>query len=145
MTVHNPVPIATIVQLLGTLNDGRLHQGMSRELQDTLTELASRQARYGGKHKAKLTLTIDIEVDADITTIKADYGAKLAKIAPAKNIFWQTSDGRLTTSNPQQLSLLEDVQRAQQDTGTRAVAVATGQAVRVPGANPTVAIPGGSD
>lgn len=93
------------VPLLRTLGDGMVEGDVSTALKKLVIELSDYALHYA-KGKGKLTLTLDVVVEAGGTAdIRATVVTKAPKVSRPKTLAWITKDGTLASKNPKQLEL----------------------------------------
>lgn len=92
--------------IIGMLESGTLAQELGTTITDALAKLKDQCGnRPKATAKGKVTLTLDLEVEAGAVTISADIASKLPKMPRATSYFWVTDDGSLTTEHPQQMNM----------------------------------------
>lgn len=98
--------------LVGDLEDGALHDELSRAVPEIVAQLHDILVQQGGKPKAKLTLTLGFVLDSGVIEVKGEVKVALPELRRGKTIFYATPDNSLTRRHPKQQELpLRDVNR----------------------------------
>jgi hypothetical protein len=87
-------------ELLGSLERGHLVQDFARALRDAAAALRDMD---GGK--AKVSLSIDLVVKAEMVEFRSVIDTKLPKQKRRSSILFVTDDGNLSTQHPDQPAL----------------------------------------
>lgn len=110
-------PTRTFSILLTELEDGQIHDELSKAVQDIVAELETVSAGQGGKPTATLTVKLEFTRDSGVIEIKADYAVKNPKLKRIKSLFWPTKENHLTRDNPKQQKLpFRDVTESERET-----------------------------
>lgn len=92
--------------ILGALEGGETAAALTKEITETLAELKELAGnRPKNKVKGKVTLTLDIQVEAGTATITADIASKRPKPIRGSSFYWVLDDGSLSTEHPQQTDM----------------------------------------
>jgi hypothetical protein len=95
----------TFADFVRMLENGELHQDLSRELRNINAAMENHAMENAGKAKAKLTLTIDFSLDKGIYEMTADPKVTLPKSKRRRSIAWGTPEGYFSPQDPQQLTM----------------------------------------
>jgi hypothetical protein len=107
---HAPPGPRNFGQFVSEHEDGRFHNAASTAMHDLLVQLREAAGMRGGTAKAKMTITLDFEMDGENIEVVADIQTKLPKLKRGRSIWWITPEGHLCRSNPAQPELnLRDV------------------------------------
>ncbi|WP_422057729.1 hypothetical protein [Sphingomonas sp.] len=98
---------STLSDLLLMLKDGQFNADSSEPLREFATKLEAVGIDTGKKAKGKITLTIDVEFDADreFSVLTPSLAFKLPVEKHGATVAWFTSDGRLSPNKPNQGNL----------------------------------------
>lgn len=98
---------STLSDLLMMLKDGQFNADSSEPLREFATKLEAVGVDTGKKAKGKITLTIDVEFDADreFSVLTPSLAFKLPVEKHGATVAWFTSDGRLSPNKPNQGNL----------------------------------------
>jgi hypothetical protein len=98
---------STLSDLLLMLKDGQFNADSSEPLREFATKLEAVGVDTGKKAKGKITLTIDVEFDADreFSVLTPSIAFKLPVEKHGATVAWFTSDGRLSPNKPNQGNL----------------------------------------
>lgn len=112
---------STLSDLLMMLKDGQFNADSSEPLREFATKLEAVGIDTGKKAKGKITLTIDVEFDADreFSVLTPSLAFKLPVEKHGATVAWFTSDGRLSPNKPNQGNLFGTIREI--TTETRAV------------------------
>jgi len=93
--------VSTLSSLLGSLQQGELDADASNQLREIVAALHGAH----GKPKAKMTITLDFELDSGVINISGDYAVKLPRRARGRTIFWATPENNLSRQDPRQAEM----------------------------------------
>ena len=98
---------STLSDLLLMLKDGQFNADSSEPLREFATKLEAVGVDTGKKARGKITLTIDVEFDADreFSVLTPSLSFKLPVEKHGATVAWFTSDGRLSPNKPNQGNL----------------------------------------
>ncbi len=98
---------STLSDLLLMLKDGQFNADSSEPLREFATKLEAVGVDTGKKARGKITLTIDVEFDADreFSVLTPSLAFKLPVEKHGATVAWFTSDGRLSPNKPNQGNL----------------------------------------
>lgn len=98
---------STLSDLLLMLKDGQFNADSSEPLREFATKLEAVGVDTGKKAKGRITLTIDVEFDADreFSVLTPSLAFKLPVEKHGATVAWFTSDGRLSPNKPNQGNL----------------------------------------
>lgn len=103
-------PARNFAQLIAEIEDGVLHQDLSRAVQDIVAGLIDHRMDLGGKPKATLTLKLEIRLDGGTMDITPEVKVNMPKTPRSKSVFYATPENNLTRTNPRQREMfLKDV------------------------------------
>ena len=92
--------------IVGMLEGGELNAALSSEITATLAKLKEMSSENHKKSfKGSVSLKLSFEMEAGAVTIAADIEAKTPKQPRARNFYWVTDDGALSTEHPQQTDM----------------------------------------
>lgn len=101
------------------LEDGNFHSDLTGAMNQLVETLNHQFIHAGGKPKGKLGITLEFKMDGGVVEIVSNFTQTLPKPGRQKSIMWATPDGKLTSSNPKQLSLgLREVSAPQAEAKT---------------------------
>lgn len=96
-------PIRDFASFLRVVEDGRLADDLTGELQDLIAEM---QDSAGGQTmtKGKITISLDLKFDpkSGMFEVAGDYKLAKPKAPRGRSIFWSTAENLLTRFNPRQ-------------------------------------------
>lgn len=98
---------STLSDLVLMLKDGQFNADSSAPLREFASKLEAVGIDTGKKAKGKITLTIDVEFDADreFSVLTPSLAFKLPVEKHGATVAWFTSDGRLSPNKPNQGNL----------------------------------------
>lgn len=91
--------------LLQHVDDGDLHDELSRELQRIAQVCRDHARRFQRPAKGTLTLTLTLTAAGDTVGVRGEVKTKEPKATRAGSVFWMTPAGNLTVENPRQQKL----------------------------------------
>lgn len=110
MSDPSEVVFHSFSNLLASHADGNINHQLSEGLTEMVAALSNKALERGGKHKGKIVLTVDIELDQGVFGVTMDASVKMPKVAGAKAVYWATDKNRLTPSNPAQIGMFGKTQ-----------------------------------
>jgi hypothetical protein len=113
--------LKTFNHFLASLEDGALHKRLTDQLGEVHASLVDHEVNYGGKAKAKLSLTIEFTSQDGITEIVAESKLVPPKLKKGRSVLWTTRDGTFSRANPKQLGFFTDVNAPGEGGTVRAV------------------------
>lgn len=97
--------LRTFGTFIGALEDGQLHEDLTRALIEINERLSNHAIEHGSPVAAKLTLGITITFEDGVFVVKPDVKVKLPDGPRRKTIFYGTDTGRFSRQNPRQHEL----------------------------------------
>ena len=97
--------IRTVDRLLAVLNDGDENEHATRLYQQAMSHLDDYVQKYGGTHKAKLTVEIELVQDPKGVDVAITAKATLPAPPKTKQRFFSTAKGTVTAMDPGKDSL----------------------------------------
>lgn len=102
--------VSTLTDLVNMLNDGQFNHDCSKQLGDLAEALEEIGCDTGKKVKGKLTLTIDIEREADgIYFFTPCLKTKTPDAKMPRTIGWVTGENKFTPNRPNQGNLFGSI------------------------------------
>ena len=101
----NPHEIRSFSTLVAQLEDGALHQELTKEVIDLVANLQDHARDQGGKPKGKITLTIDLKYADGMFDVQSDFKIASPKATRRRTVLWATPDNNLSRANPRQQEL----------------------------------------
>lgn len=120
MTNAEDYNLKNFATLLQQLEGGALNDELGEKVREAVQEIHDACEANGGKKKARITLTLDIEKDAQDRFIELTAGvqSKHPKIPRGRaGVFFSDRDGNLTRQDPQQMTMDEVMQARQRKQG----------------------------
>lgn len=102
----------SFANLLASHADGDINAQLSDGIQEMVAALSNKAVERGGKHKGKIVLTVDIELDQGVFGVTMDASIKMPKKGGAKAVYWATDKNKLTPSNPKQVNMFTPARTA---------------------------------
>lgn len=99
--------ISTTDRLIAVINGGDDNADATKDYHNIMETLQNRVGNHGGKHKAKLVLTIEFEADHKGIDVVLTTEAKLPKRPKTKERYFDSGKGTLTLKDPARGSLFE--------------------------------------
>jgi hypothetical protein len=109
MAEPNAYQVRTVDRLIAVVNHGDDGAEATKQHEAILDRLAMLTAEHGGKHKAKLTLTIEYTADPRGLDVSITAKATIPGRPVMKERFFLTRDNRLTLQDPARDSLFPGV------------------------------------
>lgn len=101
----SPFDVRSFTALVSSLEDGELHDQLSKDVRKIVSELRTAALNQGGKPKGKLDLTIEFKVVDSTIEVIATTKVALPKPTRGRSILWMHQDGTLTRQNPKQMDM----------------------------------------
>jgi len=92
--------IPTVDRLIAVINGGDDGADATRDYREIMDVLPNRVQQHGGKHKAKLVLTIEFTADAKGIDVALTSESKLPKRPQMKERYFVSERGTLTAKDP---------------------------------------------
>ncbi len=102
---HVPGACNTLGEFVRTLEDGQFDADCYDAIKNLSAALNEHAWNNGGKAKGKVTITLDIMQEGQITEIKAAFKVTEPAEKRAKSVLWTTEDHRFTRTRPGQSQL----------------------------------------
>ena len=109
---RNDQTVRSFSQFLGALEDGRLHADLTKALDDAIGAIMEAANERGGKPKAGIKLDLSLKLDDGLVEVTGEIKTTLPKADRGRSIFWTTPERNLSRSNPKQVDMFRDVNRA---------------------------------
>lgn len=87
---------------VATLEDGDLHEHLTKELERVNHALSEHVIEHGGKPSATLTLTIKVTLDDGVFVVRPAVKTALPESPRRKTHLWGSDGGRFARNNPRQ-------------------------------------------
>jgi len=105
---HPPGTIHTFGHLISMAEDGRLHDDLSRQLNELISTLADHNRANRGKANGSLALTLKFSLDENNVEMKAEVKVTEPKQERTRTFMWAGPTKRLTGRNPNQRDMFMD-------------------------------------
>jgi len=102
---HNepdPGTLRTFALFVQNLEDGELHHELTEDLTSIVETLSNFVIDHGGKPKAKLDLSIEVQLDGGELRVIPKKTLKLPQGPRRTTTFWANKRNQMTTANPKQ-------------------------------------------
>jgi hypothetical protein len=95
----------TFTAFLAQVEDGELHEDLTRALTDLIATLHDHAHATGGKPAGTIAITLKFRLDREVVEVAGDLKVSKPKTERARSIFWTTPENHLTRLNPRQQAL----------------------------------------